>query len=364
VAGVDTELYQVDCVARNLRSTTAVEQAHASRLPSVSVRSCQSTENEDGKTIAAHNAEMVMKAVSIGRGGQRRQEQVRDAQWAVDVRVSGGGPSYYPVGAITRFYKTKKAAVQRAAAVNASTAYKPGSEFYGRAHDAIVVPAWYVDDDEAGHEASPWETPEGMQMMEDAYNEARVPLPDWLLRLREGLPDNSDVSASTGGASTGVNTTAVVGDRRESAETTVPADRDVLLESIARINAYKRDGKTAPYQFLVLMWAIARARSGKARLVAFDDVKDEVLEILSPFRVAETEPDPVDPWYALRNTDWWELSPPMPRTFDDVRRLNTPAGLRQSVYDLLSQDAAFAERALAMGQPLLVGDVEEAGAGL
>jgi hypothetical protein len=127
----------------------------------------------------------------------------------------------------------------------------------------------------------------------------------------------------------------------------VPADRDALIESIARINAYKRDGKAAPYQFLVLMWAISRARSGEARLVPFDDVKDELLEILSPFRVAKSEPDPVDPWYALRNTDWWELSPPLPATFDDVRRLNTPAGLRQPVYDLLSQDAAFAERALA-----------------
>ena len=143
------------------------------------------------------------------------------------------------------------------------------------------------------------------------------------------------------------DTTAVVGDRRQSAEPAVPADRDALLESIERINAYKRDGKAAPYQFLVLMWAISRARSGEARLMPFDDVKDELLEILSPFRVAKTEPDPVDPWYALRNTDWWELSPPLPMTFDDVRRLNTPAGLTQPVYDLLSQDAAFAERALA-----------------
>lgn len=291
---------------------------------------------------------MVMKAVSIGRGGQRRQEQVRDATWAVDVRVSGGGPSYYPVGAITRFYKTKKAALEHAAAVNAGTAYKPGSEFYGRAHDAIVVPAWYVDDDEAGREASPWATAEGMQMMEDAYSQARVPLPDWLLRLKDGIPHNGDISASTDGASSGVNTTAVVDNRRGSAKPNVPADGDALLDSIARINAYKRGGNTAPYQFLVLMWAIARARSGEARLVAFGDAKDELLEILSPFRVAETEPDPVDPWYALRNTDWWELSPPLPPTFDDVRRLNTPAGLRQPVYDLVSEDAAFAERALAM----------------
>lgn len=127
----------------------------------------------------------------------------------------------------------------------------------------------------------------------------------------------------------------------------VPSDPDALIESIARIRAYERDGRTAPYQFLVLTWAISRARSGAPRLTPFDATKAELLGVLSQFRVADTEPDPVDPWYALRNTDWWELAPPIPETVDDVRRLNTAAGLRRGVYDLVARDATFAERALA-----------------
>lgn len=284
-----------------------------------------------------------MKAVSIGRGGQRRQEQGRDAKWAVDVRVEGGGPSYYPVGVITRFYKTKEAAFEHAAAVNAGTAYKPGSEFYGRAQDAVVVPAWYVDDHDM---ASPWETPEGMRMMEDAYTEAQVPLPDWLLQLKHRPPGNGEASE---GDAPGGNATARVRDRSESAVSAAPVDQDALLESIANIRAYKHhDGKIAPYQFLVLTWAIWRARRREPRLARFDEVKGELFKLLSPFRVAEAEPDPADPWYALRNTPWWELSAPLPSTFDDVRRLNTAAGLRQPVYDLLTADVAFAERTLRM----------------
>lgn len=126
----------------------------------------------------------------------------------------------------------------------------------------------------------------------------------------------------------------------------VTVDQEALVSSIADIKAYQRDGHTAPYQLVVLLWAISGARESKQRLPLFYDVKDELGELLSPFRVAKTAPDPVDPWFALRNSLWWEIAPPVPNDFDKVPEPGSRAGLKGSIYDLIASDSSFTQRAV------------------
>ena len=62
--------------ARNLRSTTAVEQAHASRLPSVSVRRCQLFGDEDGETTVATQCK------GGEEGGIDRKDSIDRSRWS------------------------------------------------------------------------------------------------------------------------------------------------------------------------------------------------------------------------------------------------------------------------------------------
>jgi hypothetical protein len=85
---------------------------------------------------------------------------------------------------------------------------------------------------------------------------------------------------------------------------------DGLLYEIDQLQVDRSHGKPAPYQFVLLLWAVARARAGANRLVPYLDVHDELRELLAPFAIARTAPNPAEPWLALRGTSWWELQLP------------------------------------------------------
>lgn len=104
--------------------------------------------------------------------------------YAVDIRVrdyNGTAAERYAEGVIIGFWESAAVANRIARAVNAGEHYGPGHHFHGRAHDAIVVPAWNASL-EAG-EPLPWETREGSAEMVAAYHSAGVPLPSWLLEI-------------------------------------------------------------------------------------------------------------------------------------------------------------------------------------
>lgn len=124
---------------------------------------------------------------------------------------------------------------------------------------------------------------------------------------------------------------------------------DGLLYEIDRLQVYRGHGKPAPYQFVLLLWAIARARTGRPRLAPFLDVQDELSEILAPFALAQTAPNPAEPWLALRGTGWWELQlpPESPDITDgDVRRLNIVAGLSERAHAAVIADDLLARSAI------------------
>jgi predicted HNH restriction endonuclease len=125
-------------------------------------------------------------------------------------------------------------------------------------------------------------------------------------------------------------------------------DDGELLE-LTELRVDKTHGKPSPYKYVVLLWAISRARSGAPRLVPYLDVRDKLAELLSPFAIAKTEPDPAMPWFALKSCTWWELDLPGGATGitdANVASLNLVAGLSVDAYNRVAQDDAFAGAAI------------------
>jgi hypothetical protein len=123
-------------------------------------------------------------------------------------------------------------------------------------------------------------------------------------------------------------------------------DREGLLASLREIRPETYDGRPAPYQFLVLLWAISRARRGQPRVAPYLDVKHELVEMLSPFRIADSAPNPANPWYALQASNWWKTFPPIPANYKQVDDLNTIAGLKQPIYNLVATEPHWAAQAI------------------
>ncbi|MGD1172161.1 HNH endonuclease [Mycobacterium seoulense] len=130
------------------------------------------------------------------------------------------------------------------------------------------------------------------------------------------------------------------------------------IYELTQLQVDRTHGKPAPYQYVVLLWAISGAQSGAPRLTAFSEVRAELGTALSPFAIAKTAPDPAMPWFALRDTSWWELQIPVGATGltdADARRLNLVAGLSDAVHQKVLEEQGFVNAAVdVIGQ--IVGD--------
>jgi hypothetical protein len=124
-------------------------------------------------------------------------------------------------------------------------------------------------------------------------------------------------------------------------------DRTRLLFELTKLKVDQTHGKPAPYQYVVLLWAIAHAYEGARRLSPLGDVRRDLSQLLAPFAIARTAPDPAIPWAALGNSAWWE--------HDNRGALG---GLSQLAFWTVAQDEAF--RAAAIDVIVrIVGDSEE-----
>jgi hypothetical protein len=124
-----------------------------------------------------------------------------------------------------------------------------------------------------------------------------------------------------------------------------------LLQALDDLKVDRQLGRSAPYQQLVLLWALAEAVRSADRLRPFSSAKDELRALLAPFAVGESAPDPELPWFALRRSPWWQLSPepdgPVSRGGRDfVRREDPVAGLTREVHRLVREDSGFRQRAI------------------
>ncbi|WP_397519219.1 hypothetical protein [Rhodococcus pyridinivorans] len=85
--------------------------------------------------------------------------------------------------------------------------------------------------------------------------------------------------------------------------------RGGLLWDLETTQVFKMGGRSAAYKFVVLRWAVERADS-HAGLIHLSEVRKELAELLLPFAVAQSAPNPADPWVALRGSSWWTLEVP------------------------------------------------------
>lgn len=111
--------------------------------------------------------------------------------------------------------------------------------------------------------------------------------------------------------------------------------------SLAETKAELYNDHPVPYQFLVLLWAISRAKYKYPRLAAYHEIKGQLAEWLQPFKVSTSIPNPANPWYALGNCVWWEIRPPIPDSYKQVNELNTVAGLRDLFYRIAAEDPGW-----------------------
>lgn len=112
-----------------------------------------------------------------------------------------------------------------------------------------------------------------------------------------------------------------------------------LLTSLHQLKVQVYKGQPAPYQHVVLLWAIDRAHAGKPRTSRFSEVKDELGRTLAPFALAKTPPNPANPWVALGQSPWWELEATIP--YKLVAERGLAAGLSVAAYDRVRDDTAF-----------------------
>lgn len=277
--------------------------------------------------------------------------------FAVDCRVRNSSQAY-AAGVITTFHKTESGATKYAAEVNSGQKFPPGHRWHGLAHGAIVVPAFNFDP----HSPEDWRNEECVDAFVAAYAAAGVPEPSWLRTAsdhgKSAIPDSEpdprlDAAVSENWPSDPAARPRPVASQGEGTdagggidEQPEAVDVDALLAALDEIRLFIDDGRTAPYQLLTLLWSISRARRRLPRLIHYGEVRDELADLLSPFRLGRTAPTPANPWFALDESGWWELAPPKPASYNEVPSMNTRAGLLPVVYDLIASNPDFALRAV------------------
>jgi hypothetical protein len=142
---------------------------------------------------------------------------------------------------------------------------------------------------------------------------------------------------------------------------------DATLFAVEKIHADLSHGRRAPYQYIVVLWAFAGARDGKPRTQPFSAVRDELAELLAPFAIGKTAPDPAMPWAALTAFEnWWGPGRGLPMfweldrrkypikevtaTESEVKRLDLVEGLSPRAYEMAQNTAGFMEHAVEVIQ--------------
>jgi putative restriction endonuclease len=86
-----------------------------------------------------------------------------------------------------------------------------------------------------------------------------------------------------------------------------PADlAGSLLDRIARIRRYQRNGYVAPNKPITLLWALARLEEGEQRLVDYATAVQELQPLLDAYAQGRTSP--VHAFWALQNDGFWEVT--------------------------------------------------------
>ncbi|MGN6586612.1 MAG: phosphorothioated DNA-binding restriction endonuclease [Solirubrobacterales bacterium] len=125
---------------------------------------------------------------------------------------------------------------------------------------------------------------------------------------------------------------------------------EAVLERVAGIRRYARDGFVAPNKPVTLLWALARLEEGEPRLTPFSLFEEEV----RPLLVAAGRPRtlPVHAFWALRTDDLWEVvtegelewrSGSQEPTTTSLREANASGGFNEPTFIALTESSSLRE---------------------
>jgi hypothetical protein len=136
-------------------------------------------------------------------------------------------------------------------------------------------------------------------------------------------------------------------------------DRETALEALRNIPVeIHDDGTQAPYQHLVLLWAISAALRGVAQPVPYSVAKPQVEPILNRFAIAKSPTRVENLWLALGQSPWWTILNQVSRN-EDVPSSDMVAGLSSQIIRLLDEDGIFTSRAVAEIEAVLTDEDED-----
>jgi putative restriction endonuclease len=84
---------------------------------------------------------------------------------------------------------------------------------------------------------------------------------------------------------------------------------DTIREQFSRLGVWKRAGVRAPYKPLLLLYALARYRSGGARLIPFSEIESTLPSLFRAFGPVRRSYNANYPFWYLRTDGVWEVEP-------------------------------------------------------
>ncbi|MFI1810057.1 YDG/SRA domain-containing protein [Streptomyces sp. NPDC020422] len=126
------------------------------------------------------------------------------------------------------------------------------------------------------------------------------------------------------------------------------------LDAFTSLRVDRSSGQPALHQPIVLLWAIARARQGKQRLISWHASKEELSALLAHHGRPGSTPAPEFPFTALHRSPLWTLEG-VPGEVPQARgsslrswldEHNPKGGLEKDLHELLARSGKFGEKAV------------------
>lgn len=81
-----------------------------------------------------------------------------------------------------------------------------------------------------------------------------------------------------------------------------------LKERISKLNIWEKGGQRAPHKPLLILYALGRLQQGGNRLINYEDVRQDLIDLLSEFGPYRRAYSPENPFSRLHKDGFWELS--------------------------------------------------------